>query len=103
MSVVFALTIQSALFRVEIYNSNSQKFHRPTGKLYLNLNNKHTCNALVCIDFCWRQLPSCLCMCVAVSVWVCVEGCETNLGCVDRLVCEYLTLMMYKAMMKHIS
>ena len=33
MSVVFALTIQSPLFRVEIYKFNLHVFNRPGGKL----------------------------------------------------------------------
>jgi len=37
MSVVLALTIPSPLFRVEIYNSNSQMLHKPIGKLDMNL------------------------------------------------------------------
>ena len=36
MSVVFALTIQPPLLRVEMYSSNSQMFHRPAGKLDMN-------------------------------------------------------------------
>ena len=33
MPVIFALTIQSPLFRVEIYKSNLHVFHRPVRKL----------------------------------------------------------------------
>jgi len=35
MSVVFALPIQSPLFRVKIYKSNSQMLHRAVGKLHM--------------------------------------------------------------------
>jgi hypothetical protein len=69
MSVVFALTVQSPLFRVEIYKNNSQMLHWPAGKLDMKLNN--TLNT-----FPW---------CLLTTVEDSYRGEETNLGGVDRL------------------
>ena len=73
MSVVFALTKQPPLFRVEIYQSNSQTFHRPAGKLDTNRNNKMTCInwwVLIVVGESYRVL--CVCGCVCACVLVCV-------------------------------
>jgi len=49
MSVDFALTIQSPVFRVEIYKNNSQMLHWPAEKLDMKLKN--ILNALPCCLF----------------------------------------------------
>ena len=60
----------------------------------MNRNNKRTCIAVVCIVVVCVLLKSGTVLCVCVCMY---GGCETNLGLVGRLVCEYLTVMLYKA------
>ena len=76
MSVVFALTTPFPLFRVEIYQNNSQTLHRPAGKLDTNRNNKMTCInwcVLTVVGESYRVVCVCGWVCVCVCVCVCMR------------------------------
>ena len=75
MSVVFALTAPFPLFRLKIYKSNSQTFHRQAGKLYTDRNNKLHVSVGVCwtaVGMSYRVLCVWVCVCVCMCVGVCV-------------------------------
>jgi len=65
MFVVFALTIQSLQFRVEICNSNSQMFYRAAGKLDMNLHVSLWC-VLTAVEesYSFVFVGGCVCACL---------------------------------------